>query len=277
MTRTRCLAAVQLPGAPGPLELRLQRAEAAVSDCEADLVLLPEAFLPGYARVPGSAQTEAAARTWATRAAARHGRHVAVGLVGAHGSELLLVAPTGDSWSYRKRFPTWAERGAWRAGRGALIATTSLGRIGLVLCADVVQPATWEDLAGRVDLVLVAAAWTDYAGRKAQLSPLRRAILGPWMDRSGDHRDELLANAARSLGAPIVYANACGPWQGEERFSGGSRVLTAAGSTAAELTTDEGTAIAEVAVGGAQGHAPAHPLHWRAFAATYRGLTRLRR
>lgn len=287
-TRGLRLAAAQLPGRAGPLAERLERAERAVAQAlDADLVLLPEAFLPGYRQLPGDEAQARAARDWAAAAARRHHRTVGVGIVGPQGSELFLAHPAGGTWRYLKRFPTFAEARAWQMGAAPGLALTPLGRIGLVLCADLVQPATWRALAGKVDLVLVAAAWTDYGGRRQRLSPLGRAFVGPWMDRSPLHRDQLLTSAAQALRVPLVYANATGlldpsgaPSGELEGFDGGSRILDGQGQVLDRVRSGEGLASAEVELGPVPGgvpRPPGHPLHWRVFSAVHRAAAKLRR
>ena len=281
------VAVAQLPGVAAGWEARVAWAEAALAEAgEAELLLLPEACFPGYVPgLPDADRDAARGEAWALDAARRTGRHLALGLAGAHASELLLVSPEGRHWRYRKRYPTFAETRFWRPGRWPGVAETALGRIGLVVCADVVQPEIWRGLQGRVDLVLVAAAWGDFAGRTSRLPPWERALLGPWMARAAGHRDQTLARGARALGVPLAYANACGPWKFDERFDGDSRIL---GPDGAVLVKVEGSnpelggdgaglvaARVQAAPGGDQ-RLPEFPLPWRAFSWVHRNAARAR-
>lgn len=275
-----CVA--QLPGAPAPLPDRLGFAEEALQAAAgADLLLLPEATFPGYA--PGADPREAAAQAaageaWAAEAAARAGLHLAVGLGFPDESVLLLVAPDGERWRYAKAWPTFAEAAAWRAGSGPLVAHTRLGPVGLALCADVVQPGLWAGLRGRVSLVLAGGAWADYRGRAAGMPWWRAAALGPWMRRAGGHRDHTLAAGAAALGAPVAWANACGPWRGEESFSAGSGIYGPDGRRRAAVEgPGPGVAGAELWLGPpAAGSPTPFPLTWRAFSWTHRVAARAR-
>lgn len=276
---SRRLVAAQLPGGPGKWEQRLAWADAALARASgAALVVLPESYLPGY--LPGLRDPDAGARAeaWALQAARRSGAHIAMGIGGDDASELLLVAPEGVVGRYRKRFPTFLEAPHWRAGKAPGVLRCALGRVGLALCADVVQPGLWEAFAGRVDLVLVSAAWTDYGGRKQRLPGLRRRLLGPWMDGAGPHRDATLSAAAAALGVPVVFANATGAYRDGERFSGGSRVYGADGRALASVEADPalgdpeaGLAQAWTPLGGpSQGAAPTFAARWRLFALAHR-------
>jgi predicted amidohydrolase len=269
-----CVA--QLPGAPGPLPERRAWAEGALrAAAGADLLLLPEATFPGYA--PGGDPREAAAQAaageaWAVEAAARAGLHLAVGLGFPDESVLLLVAPDGERWRYTKAWPTFAEAAAWRAGPGPLVARTRLGPVGLALCADVVQPGLWAGLRGRVSLLLAAGAWADYRGRAAGLSWWRAAALGPWMRRAGGHRDRTLSAGAAALGAPVAWANACGPWRGAESFSAGSGIYGPDGARRAAVEgLGPGVTSAALALQPPIPGAPTpFPLAWRAFSCAHR-------
>ena len=285
-------AVVQLPGAPGPVAERLAWAEAALQGCFATaagerIIVYPEATFPGYAPgLRGGGPAAAAGASWARAAARRSGAHIAIGLAEDDASEIVLVAPDGAEWRYRKRYPTFAEAPHWRAGPRVEVAHTRLGRVGLVICADLVQPGLWAGLRGRVDLVVICAAWGDYAGRLRGAPPWRRAALGPWMRGAAAHRDRTVQAAAAALGVPVLYANACGPWQGDERFDGGSRILGPDGQLLAAV--GEGGAAALGGAGAGVAEAPLPPprigvqrslqlaLGWRAFAAVHRLAARSR-
>ncbi|MFZ5479607.1 MAG: nitrilase-related carbon-nitrogen hydrolase [Myxococcota bacterium] len=188
---------LSLPAAGGTPDDREAAVRAAVLAAEADLVVLPEAHLPGYAHVRGDAGARA-------HALLRSLPPTAMGYLDGDGSWLAL-AVDGEVHTYRKRFPSPAESRVWRAGDRPGLARTRLGRIGMLVCADVLQLDAWEALRGEVDAVVVAAAWPDYRGVPFDSNP---------------YRDRLLARAASSLGVPVAFANASGPG-----FSGGARVF----------------------------------------------------
>lgn len=276
------VALAQLPGAGGTLAERAARAERVIADAAgADLVVFPEAYLPGYAHVVGDAAGEA------RRVASGRGACVAIGFLAGpepgeaagdpRGSCELGLASLDGGWStYRKRFPSPDERRVWRAGACAGIVATPLGRVGLLVCADVLQRRAWRDLRGRVDIVVVSAAWPDYRGREARVAPATRPLVR-WLARtSGPYRDDLLGRAAAYVGAPVVFVNATGPWEGEEGFSGGSAAWDAAGVRVVGPLVDEGVGHVELRRGGHPSLPTlSHPPPWEALAAAWRVAGRL--
>lgn len=270
------VAVAELDGAGGTLDERVGTARGAVAEAAAGgaaLVVLPEAYLPGYAHV--RADAGGLAQAAALQAAGEHGIHVALGYLDGDGCHLGLAAPDGGWWTYRKRFPSPAERKVWAPGSAPVIAQTALGRVGLLICADVLQPQAWEDLVGRVDLVAVAAAWPDYRGRAATANPALRPLLR-WLEaESTPFRDTWLSQAAARVGAPVVFANARGPWRGDESFAGGSGAWSADGSRALGPERAGGVRLATVSGARAPEGAPLkQPWRWAALARAWRvGLT----
>lgn len=272
--RSLRVAAVQLPGRGGTLEEREAHAVGAVRAACAggpggklDLVVLPEATLPGYAHVRADCGDRA--RALAMALATETGACVALGYLDGDGAWMGLAAPDGGWWAYRKRFPAPAEARVWRAGTVPGVAETPIGRVGLAVCADALQRATWRGLAG-VDVVAVGAAWPDYRGRLDRTAAWARPGLAWLYAGSNPYRDALLGRAARALGAPVVFANASGPWEGEEGFSGGSAVWDGDGRRVATVEGD-GAGAARAVVGRAEPGTPLrHPPRWAAFSAVYR-------
>lgn len=255
-------AVTLLPGRGGSLREREELGATAIAravERGADLVVLPEAFLPGYE--PGPGTLGEAARAFARDRAARHRAHVALGYVDAGASWLGLAAPDGGFWARPKRIPSPAERRWWRPAEGPSVAETRLGRLGLAICGEVLFPETWEAWTGAVDGVIVAAAWPDYAGRTG---PIARWVAA----RSPLERDRALAEGARAVGATVAFADAAGRWRGEEAFAGASRLVHPDGGVALPV---EGLALAELR------RAPPGPRFvvrsgWSAFLAVYRAL-----
>jgi hypothetical protein len=204
-------AAVTLPGRGGTLDERIAWADDAVARAAAagaGLVVLPEATIPGYSHV--RADCGDVARTWAL-GAARRGLAVAVGYLDGDGCWLGVADPDGRFTAYRKRFPSPAEGRVWRGGTDAVIVDTPVGRVGLLICADVLQLDAWRPYVGRVDAVAVAAAWPDYQGRLERTPRLARPALRWLFEGSVPYRDALLVRASAAVGAPVVFADASGP------------------------------------------------------------------
>lgn len=262
--------------AAGEAALRAAQAEGAA------LALFPEAWLPGYGCPGVPSGTGTSARLWASEAARATGLHIALGFVDGDRCALGLAAPDGEAWTYHKRFPTPAESRAWRPGERPVVADCALGRVGLLVCADVLHEDAWRPLAGRVDLVLVAAAWPDYAGREATLPRLARPLLRPVLRGSNPWRERLLGRAARAIGAPVLLCNTIGPSHPPthagvvERFSGGSGGWTPVGeripARAVALAGGGRCMVLEMpaATPADAGGGPVATPGWRAFAGAYR-------
>jgi len=249
------VAALALPGTAGSPAERVAWAERAAARARAggaDLVVLPEAYLPGYRHAQADAEVEARAL------AGRIGGHVAVGFLEGDGSWLGLATPDGGWTRYRKRHPSPDEARHWRAGTTPVVVPTALGRVGLLVCADLLEPERWAELRG-VDLIAVAAAWPDYRGRQG---PPHHRLVAAWLRRVGvRHRDAMLAAGARATGATVAFAGAVGRWRGSEGFAGGGAVWWPDGTNAG--------AIADVRTA-----TPGPPLRldpaWRGFMRAYR-------
>ncbi len=212
-------ALVELPGAPGlggsarwgAIDASLHRAKGV----GASLVVFPECALTGYAPWgPDPRLDVGAAREALAERARATGLHVVLGWDAGDRCTLALAMPDGTVHIYDKQHPTPTEAGRWRRGRSAGIVPTAFGRVGLLVCADVLHPRVWEPLRGEVDLVVVAAAWPDYVGRLARIPAPLRPLARPVTEGSGPWRDTLLARAAASLGVPVVVCDATGPLRG---------------------------------------------------------------
>ncbi len=213
------VALLGLPGAPAsvgrgalPASERIARAVDAAAAAGAQVVLTPECAWPGYA--PGAAGDAGGPDPlgWARDAAARAGVHLALGVDLGRTAGIAWASPDGTPVHlHPKRFPTPAESRAWDAGPGAQVRAAPFGDVGMLVCADVLHRRAWADLAGRVDLVCVAAAWPDYAGRLARTPAWQRPLLRPVVEGSAAWRAAWLPRAARAVGAPVVLCDARGP------------------------------------------------------------------
>lgn len=304
------IAALELPGAGGSLDERLARADAALARAEADVIVLPEAYLPGYTHV--RADVAAIAREWMADRARRHSATLVMGYLDDDACVLGVTTPDGAHTRYQKRFLAPAEARVWRAGTAPVIAETPAGRIGLLICADVLQLQAWDAYIGRVDAVAVAAAWPDYAGRIDTVPPAVR-VPAKWLfEASNPYRRVLLGRAAIAVGATVAYAAATGPMSPHARpdlpasnpASSGPRPHDASNPTSSRprprdlgpsptsssieqfsghacIYAPDGRVVATGAVArGPIGRQPpgpplVHPPAWRAFTAAYRAAARV--
>jgi predicted amidohydrolase len=253
------VAAVQMSARPKDVECNLAKAEwylEEAADKGAKLVVLPELFNIGYyigtelfdLWEPADGRTV----TWMREQASAYGTTVAGSIAERRGTRLLntlfIAEPDGRLHRYSKRQPTKAELAAFDPGDDESVIQTSLGRIGLVVCADMLWgQSLLKPLAGKIDLLL-----------QTQASSTPR-LLGQlqwwWEKRHGLAHGPL----ARALGAPVVSAGMVGDMQPVSRLLpvsmfGGTYVIDAQGRTRSVVPFyEEGVAMADVVLGSTGG------------------------
>lgn len=162
------VAAVQMDARPAATMERLARADRLVRDAAqagAELVVLPELFNTGYtfadSNFANAESFDGPTVSWLRTTAATLNIHLAGSLLLRERRDidnaLLLFAPDGRTWRYDKRYPWGWERGYYRPARKSVIAETSLGNIGMLICWDSAHRNVWSALAGKVDLVLISS------------------------------------------------------------------------------------------------------------------------
>lgn len=168
MSRTIRIAVVQMFAQPAPVSERLKRAETLVTQAAgqgAQLVVLPEVFNTGYEysdqNYARAERPDGPTVTWMKKTAARNNVHLAGSLLLLDYEDIynamLLIAPDGRTWRYDKLYPPLWERAYFCAGHHLTIAQTDLGRLGLMICWDVVQPELWARYAGKVDAIIACS------------------------------------------------------------------------------------------------------------------------
>lgn len=154
----------------------------------AELVALPEQCLQGY--LPSLTRYDLDHVTYQTdhaerlsdgegiravaAAAARHGIHVVVGFTERDEwrTEVLynsaaLIGPSGVIGAYRKVHQPGDEKHLYHPGNGFTVYETPIGRIGILICYDLVFPESTRALAlARADVMVMPTAWgmADPAG-----------------------------------------------------------------------------------------------------------------
>ncbi len=290
------LAALQLFATPFDRDRNLATAAGlarAAAAQGAQLLLLPELFNTGYVYTPRlseAAEDEAGpTAAWMREQSAALGVLVAGSLLLLQAGQVynvLAVAAPGGGWHvYRKRYPFLWERCYFEPGVEPVVAETALGRLGLLVCWDAVQPAAWAAYAGRVDVMLVASAPPRFhravlnfpAGQKVYLAQMMPALLRERDALDGIYSAHVAACAA-ALGAPVAHAVMAGRFVTQlplPRFSllaaawrrprywplarwarlaslratfyGGSAIYDGSGAIAAGVSGEEGRAVADVA------------------------------
>jgi N-carbamoylputrescine amidase len=208
-------AAIQMESRPFAVELNRARATEQIRAAAAQgakLIVLPELFTTGYtydAQLLDHGEPIGGPTTlWMQAASRRHDMHLAASIVERSGNAYfdtaLLTTPGGMIHIYRKRYPAFFEKLYFRRGREVGIFVTDLGRIGVMICWDMVHHRLYRELAGNIDLLIVCSAWPCL-----ETGNLRLPMIGGWMSRRPFLTPPSLA---QRLGVPVVYANQCGPF-----------------------------------------------------------------
>ncbi len=177
----------------------------------ATLAVLPEMFNTGYGLVPdfGPCAERATGPTLRhlSERSREWGMGIAAGFVECDGRHLYdalaLCLPSGFVHVYRKRHLVFWESFRFRAGRMPLVVPTPWGRIGLAVCADMMDRRVWDDYRGRIDLAVIAAAWPEFACRHSGRGHCLFGHVGPMAAR-------IPSEVARDLGVPVIFANQTG-------------------------------------------------------------------
>ena len=266
-------AAVQMPSDLLRLEDNLERADAYLGEAGrsgAELAVLPELFNTGYGLIDDFATCAESIAGMTLRRLSGRSRQWRMGIVagfveraGRHlYDSLAFCLPDGSIQVYRKRHLVFWEKFRFRAGRVPLVVSTPWGRVGLAVCADMIYRRVWDDYRGRVDLVVIAAAWPEFASRVDGR--------GHWLlGRVGPLAAEIPSRVARDLGVPVVFANQCGatrttiPLLGlavvdriEDRFAGRSGVCDGRRSPPVLAGTAPQLILSEVTIPDPRGERP---------------------
>lgn len=212
------------------------RLTAQAADAGARLVLLPEAFLTGYAAaafagtIPSDSDLDGAWLDPLRTAAADGQAVVVVSTPLQRGSvrtlSLLVIRPSGEvSAPYDKQHLFDDERDHFTPGDHGASLELDGWQLGLSICYDGCFP---EHARAAAD-----AGATAYLTSAAYFT-------------GGDHRRDTYA-AARALdnGMYVVFSGLAGPC-GDAEFSGGSAVYDPEGRPLARLAAEEGIAVADL-------------------------------
>jgi N-carbamoylputrescine amidase len=255
------IACAQLACAPFDRASNLDKADCAIREAArlgARLILLPEFLATGCAydrRLHDFAEPLGGVTTaWMQRHSRQTGCWVAGGILeeadGRVFSTALLAGPGGELFSYRKQFPAFFEMLFLHRGQAPGIFDTPLGRVGVMICWDMVHGRLSRQMAGRIDLLLICSGWPALRGGNIPLYGMRG-----WLDRQPAHRPRRLAEG---LGVPVVYCNLTGdfvtrvPYLGltfRSQFAGASSITNAAGRTVAAAGREEKLLLADISGG----------------------------
>lgn len=157
---------------------------------------------------------------------------------------LALFSPNGGMWIYRKRYLAFFEHLNFTRGRDVGIVDTQIGRIGLMICWDMIHTRLLREMQGRVDLLLIASAWPDLTTGNIPLPGLQS-----WLSRPPQIQPRKLA---RQLGVPVAYCNMGGrfttrvPGLGltyESQMAGQSAIVEANGEPVQQAAHADGCVL----------------------------------
>ncbi|MEO3826364.1 carbon-nitrogen hydrolase family protein [Actinomadura sp. B10D3] len=219
----------------------------------ADLAVFPESFIPGFPLwtlvhapidqhamfrrlyqqampVPGPEATRIAAL------ARRHGLHVSVGITerspvsmgGLYNTNLLFDPDGRLVHIHRKLVPTWAEKLVWARGDGSSLrpTTTSIGRLGVLICGENTNPLARYALLAQGEQLHISTyppAWPFRRG--ASPDTYQR-----WIElRAAAHSFEgkvFNVVAAAHLDEAAIVQSAAGDPRAEETLRGAGRAAS---------------------------------------------------
>ena len=230
---------------------RLNEAEAAlaaVRQCarqaerlRANLLVLPECAYPAY--LLGSKKSYRRADCLRSAAfldelqqlAQTHGLHIVSGLVREVDdrlfNEAVLVTPEGAVASVYDKTLLWNVDKKWfDVGTQVRAADCALGRIGILICADLRVPELMATLvAAGAQLVVLPTCWINSAQRPGEFyNPLS---------------DFLVRARSMEFGVPMVCANKHGVETGTTGYNGQSMITDAAGRVLAQAAGDRSDVI----------------------------------
>lgn len=216
-----------------------------------------------------------------------------------------LASPDGTLHTYHQQQPFLWEHCYFSSGREPWVAETPLGRIGLLANWDVAHPKLLEAYQSRVDVLLMSSALPRLhravlnfpLGQKVYLAQLTPSLVS-YREALDDWYARGLAAVAAHIGAPVAHAAAAGRFVTElprpqlsigllaltqprywsfiraahtaslrATFSGASAIVSAQGEVLAQVETETGLALADLAPGPptrrpASPPAPPLPFQW---------------
>lgn len=263
------VAAVQVDCQPLLVSANLAHAAHFVEEAAhqgAHLVLLPELLPSGYLLTEEiwecAEPINGPCTAWLTGLAQRLHIYLGMTFLEARGEDFynafVLAAPDGiTTWRVRKSPPASLEAYFYCAGQDAHVLDTPLGRIGVGICYENLRFDTLLAFyRASVDLVLQPMA----AGRPLPFKHGDIELFDQMIEDCAPHY-------ARSLGAPVVFANRTGEIHTDlpgayprfnSSFPGLSAIVDGDGSLKAHLGAAEGFILAEVQLnpGGKPEHNP---------------------
>ena len=254
---------VQMQSENGRVAENLARAEHHIRSAvrrDAALILLPELLPNGFELTEDWWNTATAFDGpivgWITEQARTHRVHIGMTFLEAEGDDFyntfVLASPSGKIvGKVRKTPPASFEAYFYRAGATPHVIETEIGRIGVGICYENLFYERLEEFhAAKVDLVL-----QPMSAPLPELSfPMRRSDIAKFARILA----ELPLLYARTLGAPVLMTNKCGPFYSRlpairkeyrSTFPGLSSIVNSDGVLCGRLDAEEDVLVAAVELG----------------------------
>jgi predicted amidohydrolase len=238
------LAVVQMNCFVGETEPNLDRIEELTTEAAsqgANLTVFPECITTGYfvadqierlaEPIPGpsSERLKALARTT--------GLHLVVGMIeaaeGRYYDDAVLFVPDGDVHVYRKTHLFGPERQVYTPAEKSVVVDTSVGRLALTVCYDLIFPEYIRSLV--LDGARVILNCTDW-------------ITNPWQTSMGWEAStvsSLVRTRALENGVYVAMADRVGEEDGWTSL-GGSTIASPTGRPLVELGDEEGIGMGQI-------------------------------
>lgn len=208
------VAAIQMQSELSQRACNLEIADDFLRECYKTgvrLAALPEMFNTGYGLLPDFGPLAEAKDGPTIRHLSQRSRQwdmgIAAGFVERDGPHLYdamaLCLPGGSIHIYRKRHLVFWEGFRFRPGRDSLVVATPWGRVGLAVCADMMDREVWDDYRRRIDLAVISSAWPEFACRHSGRSHFLFGHVGAMATT-------IPTEVARDLDVPVIVANQTG-------------------------------------------------------------------
>jgi predicted amidohydrolase len=224
----------------------------------AKLILLPEMVTTGYTydrRLHDFAEPIGGITSlWMQRRSRQMGRWIGAGIIEAASDGVfdtfVLTGPAGEVLSYRKRYPVFFELLYFHRGRTTGIFETPFGRIGAMVCWDMVHDQLSQEMADQIDLLLICSAWPNLNEGNLPLYGVRG-----WISRQPEQKPQQLAE---TLNVPVVFCNMTGTFTTKvpglcltyrSKFAGNSAIIDSQGKIAMAAEGKETLLVADIRLG----------------------------
>ena len=241
------VSSIQMVSEPYEVRANLDQATHFIKDAvrnHSDLILLPEVFNTGYRyeKRLGDCAEELDGRTvsWMKQLSLVHGCCIGGGIIERSGDTLyntfVLAEPTGIVHTYRKRHLPFFENLYFKTGNEPGIFDTCMGRVGVLVCWDMIFKKTVNELKDKVDILLVSSCWPDMTTGNIPVLGMQNWITKQCMNRP--------QQIAQELSVPVVFANHTGnfdtpiPYLGlryRSQFVGNSGIIDSDGFALRQL------------------------------------------